>query len=217
MKKIAIIIFTLLIAMCNIMQSKTVTFITLGVCFACELRIEGAVKKVPGVDSVLWVAEKKATTVIYDETVVNIDYIMKAIAEAGHDTEWYRGSDSAYELLKKTCCEYERTIDYSKVQIGYLSLMNTWVSVENEFLNNLKFSISPNIVSSGALHFSLQMNEPKSLQLNVFSLNGTLVYSESLGYDIEKYLDVSKFAKGEYFFILSDEKKILNSSRVVIL
>ena len=93
-------------------DSTTVAFGTLGNCSICKDRIEGAVKQVPGVISVSWKIISDVTTVTYDSTVTDVYIIMHVIANVGHDTEWFPAPDSAYNLLKGTCCEYQRTNNY---------------------------------------------------------------------------------------------------------
>ena len=105
----------------------TIYFPVLGNCYLCQLRIEEAVNNLDGIESVNWSYDTKITTVTYDDGVTDAYEMMHAISAVGHDTEWYPAPDSAYYTLVGTCCEYERTNDYTNVQIGYLSLMDLWV------------------------------------------------------------------------------------------
>ena len=108
-------------------DTTTVYFPTLGNCYLCKLRIEECVNKLEGIEEVTWDYNTDITTVTYEETITDPYIIMDAIALVGHDTEWFPAPDSSYQTLVGTCCEYERTMDYTNVQIGYLSLMDLWV------------------------------------------------------------------------------------------
>ncbi len=102
---------------------ETIKFETLGKCGMCKTKIEAAVNSIDGISYVFWNFAKNETIVTYDESKTNPFYIMQTIADTGHDTEWYRTPDAVYNLLIGSCCEYERTIDYSQVQIGYVTLL----------------------------------------------------------------------------------------------
>ena len=78
-----------------------------GNCEMCKERIETAAKSVAGVTLAEWSAETKQLHVSFDKGKTNIDYIQKAIAKAGHDTEKYKAPDDVYKALPE-CCLYER-------------------------------------------------------------------------------------------------------------
>ena len=108
-------------------ETEEIEFPALGNCYLCKVRIEAKLNLLDGVTSSNWDYNTKVTTVEYDESVTDPFEIMQAVADTGHDTEWYPAPEEMYALLIGTCCEYERTINYSTVQIGYLSLMGIWV------------------------------------------------------------------------------------------
>ena len=108
-------------------KTQVYRFVTLGNCYSCTVRIEEATQNIAGLESAVYDSETDITTVKFDDEKITIHKIMQIIANCGHDTEWYRAPDLAYMLLIGTCCEYERTIDYSKAKIGYLSLMEMWL------------------------------------------------------------------------------------------
>ena len=85
----------------------TDTFTVYGNCGMCERRVEGALKKLEGVQSADWDKDTKVMTVQYDDTVVSLDDIMKKVAEVGHDTDKFRAKDEVYNNLPG-CCQYDR-------------------------------------------------------------------------------------------------------------
>ena len=78
-----------------------------GECEMCKDRIETAAKSVSGVSSPEWSTETKMLHVQFDGAKTNLDAIQKAIANAGHDTEKYKASDTAYKALPE-CCTYRK-------------------------------------------------------------------------------------------------------------
>jgi len=86
---------------------KTETFKVYGNCGMCKGRIEGALKKMAGVNSADWNSETKVLEVNYDAAQTNIDEMQKTIAGVGHDTDKYRADDKVYENLPG-CCMYDR-------------------------------------------------------------------------------------------------------------
>ncbi|MBW7941006.1 MAG: hypothetical protein H3C64_01100 [Candidatus Kuenenia stuttgartiensis] len=91
---------------------KTDSFIVYGNCGMCKRRIEQAAKSIVGVKIANWDTESQMLTLKYDEAVLSrngksLDNISIAVAETGHDTQYYKAENTAYEALPK-CCLYER-------------------------------------------------------------------------------------------------------------
>ena len=78
-----------------------------GACGMCGFRIERTAKNLDGVQDAEWDEETQVLTLHFDEAIIDLDTIAKAIAEAGHDNELHRAPDEAYEELHY-CCKYER-------------------------------------------------------------------------------------------------------------
>ncbi len=78
-----------------------------GNCEMCKDRIETAAKSVSGVTKADWSVETKMLHVQFDGAKTNLDPIQKAIANAGHDTEKYKATDTAYNALPE-CCLYRK-------------------------------------------------------------------------------------------------------------
>lgn len=78
-----------------------------GNCMMCKKRIEGALADMEGVEEARWDVDSKMMHVAYDEAVVSLMQIKKAIAAVGHDTDEVRAPDEVYNQLPG-CCQYER-------------------------------------------------------------------------------------------------------------
>jgi mercuric ion binding protein len=87
---------------------EEVTFRVWGICEMCETRIENAVD-LKGVVNADWDLKTSMMTVAFKPEKISLDEIMRAIADAGHDTEKLRASDSAYNSLH-SCCHYQRPL-----------------------------------------------------------------------------------------------------------
>ncbi len=83
-------------------------FFVKGNCESCKARIEKAAKSA-GANSADWNAEKQTVILDFDSSKTSADQILKKIAEAGHDNEKYKATDSVYEKLPG-CCLYDRDI-----------------------------------------------------------------------------------------------------------
>jgi hypothetical protein len=80
-----------------------------------------------------------------------------------------------------------------------------------------KIRVFPN-PASGLLNISFNVKETQNVTMDLISLRGTTVYSESLSNvtgQVDKKLDVSNFAKGVYLLRISGNKGILNTKVVV--
>lgn len=78
-----------------------------GECGMCQKRIVKVAKSFSGVLDASWSIEKKILTIGYKDIRPDIDVILKAIADIGHDNEKYTATDEAYENLNP-CCHYDR-------------------------------------------------------------------------------------------------------------
>lgn len=78
-----------------------------GNCEMCKSRIEKAAKGVKGVLSANWDVKGKVTHLDFDSKQTSKSKISKAIAKAGHDTEFDKAPDDAYKGLPE-CCLYDR-------------------------------------------------------------------------------------------------------------
>jgi outer membrane receptor for ferrienterochelin and colicins len=99
----------LLTSVFSFAQAVTEQFLVKGNCNMCKARIETAATKA-GAISASWSAENQTLTMVLDESKVTCDTILKQVAEAGHDNEKFKASESAYKALP-SCCEYTRGSD----------------------------------------------------------------------------------------------------------
>jgi copper chaperone CopZ len=196
--------------------SMTIYFTTLGNCGICQNRIQKAVKELPGIDTVYWNIPKKQTTVTYDESVTNPYTIMHAIANVGHDNEWFPAPDSAYNLLIGSCCEYQRTINYDTVKVGYFPLMDIWIYPLNiQEKRQSDFQVYPTI-GSGFFRFFLKgFSIPDKFQLSVYSMKGIKVLTSEFIPGSGNSFDLRSFPNGEYFLVLSDKNQVIASSMII--
>lgn len=88
-------------------KNKKIEMKVAGNCEMCEKRIEKAAFSVKGVKSAEWHADHKDIHLIIDENKCSVEDVAKAIAKAGHDTEFVKAKDEDYEKLHG-CCLYER-------------------------------------------------------------------------------------------------------------
>jgi len=216
MKKIYLIVILILYGFTGIAENETftATFVTLGNCTICKTRIETAASQVPGVISVSWSIPDDATTVTYYTDSTDLFIIMHAIAYVGHDTEWYPAPDSAYNLLIGTCCEYTRTIDYSNVQIGYLSLMGIWVFPlgQPEINQNVTFSVFPNPATE-VIYLSMDPSRDRLCTATLRSLTGTIV--SSARFSGNGILDLRNLATGEYIITVETDGIIIGRKKMI--
>jgi len=199
-------------------NSMNIYFPTLGNCYLCKLRIEEAVNNLQGIESVTWDYVTKVTDVTFNDEIMDAFQIMHSIADVGHDTEWFAATDSAYNTLVGTCCEYERTMDYTIVEVGYLSLMGIWVyplTGISDF-ETIKCNVFPT-VSHGL--FTIEMAENlinTQHDLVVFSMSGQKVFTLALSANSRNSIDVSFLEKGNYIIVLSGDKKVIAQEKIII-
>lgn len=77
-----------------------------GNCGMCESTIEKSALK-NGVAEADWNRTTKMAVITYDSTKTNIKVVMKRIADAGYDNDYYTAPDAVYDKLHG-CCQYER-------------------------------------------------------------------------------------------------------------
>ncbi|NPD44161.1 MULTISPECIES: T9SS type A sorting domain-containing protein [unclassified Lentimicrobium] len=195
----------------------TVRFITLGNCYTCKVRVEAKLNAMEGVSFSKYDPFYAETTVTFDEFVTDTYIIMQAVADTGHDTEWFRAPDEAYQLLIGTCCEYERTINYDDVQMGYLSLMGIYVGhvAVNEYDYLSDISVFPSI-SSG--RYSINLNDTPSIlnaKIQVFSMQGQMVYSSSIEDGNNQEIDLTNKVNGTYMVMISSNGMAVSSTKII--
>lgn len=78
-----------------------------GNCSMCQSRIEEAAKNVKGVLSAKWEVDSKILHLDFDSKTTSKSEISKAIASAGHDTEFDQAPQEVYDDLPG-CCLYSR-------------------------------------------------------------------------------------------------------------
>jgi len=195
-------------------ETFTATFITLGNCTLCQNRIQNAASQVSGVISVSWSIPDDATTVTYYTDSTDLFTIMHAISNVGHDTEWYPAPDSAYNLLIGTCCEYARTIDYTNVQVGYLSLMGIWVFPlgQQEIAQGVSLTVFSNPATE-SLTLNLDQNWDKLCTATLYSLMGTIV--SSTRFTKNSTLDLRNLTPGEYMITVVSNGILISRKKII--
>ena len=81
------------------------TFEVSGNCGMCKDRIENAANSLKGVSSASWDISTKKIHIEYNSSIITLDDVQKAIADAGHDNGKYKASDEVYDKLPE-CCLY---------------------------------------------------------------------------------------------------------------
>lgn len=197
----------------------TIQFVTLGNCYTCKLRIEAKLNTVPGISAAEYDAFTDITTVTYDDLITDAFIIMQAVADTGHDTEWFRAPDAAYELLIGTCCEYERTIDYTQAQVGYLSLMDLWmphVSVGDQ-KESESVKVYPT-ASNATFNIDIsKLADTKQTEIKVYTLSGSLLLTQQLSAENRNQIDLSFAPSGQYILTVSKPGTLISQSKIVKL
>lgn len=197
-------------------QSVEIFFPTTGNCYFCKIRIEESVNKLYGVEAVLWDAGTDITTVTYNDAQVDAHTIMQTISNVGHETEWYPANDSAYASLEGTCCFYTKVIDYSNVQVGYLGLMGIWVSPLTAINDAIETGIQILPASGDGLY--RVTGNPASpnmkMRYEVFTVNGQQVHTGQIAADGAEEINLRHLNSGCYIITLSNNNKIINSTKV---
>ncbi|PTT35971.1 TonB-dependent receptor [Chryseobacterium sp. HMWF028] len=102
-----------------------------GNCEMCKTRIESAAKKA-GAKSAVYSIDLQTLTLEADK--VSPNDILKKVADAGHDNEKFKASDTIYEGLPG-CCHYDRDTQLSQAETNNEHHTSTVISTkkENEF------------------------------------------------------------------------------------
>jgi len=194
---------------------STHRFLTSGNCGICLNTIQTAGNNVEGVSVTNWNVTQDETTVTYDNTVTDLFQIMTAIASSGYDTEWYPADSAAYQGLVGSCCEYTRVIDYSSVQLGYLSLMDIWVTpldiTEQDVSDITLFYPNP---STGIISLDQKLLE-NNASIEMYNLIGSKVFE--LETVLNKKLDLSFLPKGQYIFVMKNDNVIVAHHKLIKL
>ena len=106
--KIMVAIVVLLSTTMNaqIKNTKTEEVRVSGNCGMCKKTIEKA-GTIEGIAKVEWNKESKMATLTYDEAKTNKDEILKRVATAGYDSEFFKAKAKDYDKLPG-CCQYDR-------------------------------------------------------------------------------------------------------------
>ncbi len=195
----------------------TIEFITLGNCYSCKIRIEGKLSNVEGVISSNYDAVNKITSVTYDDLVTDAFLIMQAVADTGHDTEWFEAPLEAYELLIGTCCEYERTIDYTMAQVGYLSLMGLWMPhvLVGELNEENQITVYPTS-STGQYTVKFDnMATPHNPEIRIYSMSGSLVWANTIDSASNNQIDISFAPAGQYILCALTDGNIISKTKII--
>lgn len=86
---------------------STNSFTVKGNCNMCKERIESTAKKA-GAKTAVYSVDLQTLTIETDNAV-SADGILKKVADAGHDNEKFRATESSYQALPD-CCHYERNL-----------------------------------------------------------------------------------------------------------
>ncbi|MDR1609931.1 MAG: copper chaperone [Candidatus Symbiothrix sp.] len=78
-----------------------------GSCEMCKERIESTAKAVEGVAGAEWDDEEQQLHLNFDTAETSLETISKALAQAGHDTEFDKAPDEVYNALP-ACCKYRK-------------------------------------------------------------------------------------------------------------
>jgi copper chaperone CopZ len=106
--KIMVAIVVLLSTTMNaqIKNTKTEEVKISGNCGMCKKTIEKA-GTIEDIVKVEWNKESKMATLTYDEAKTNKEEILKRVATAGYDSEFFKAKDKDYDNLPG-CCQYDR-------------------------------------------------------------------------------------------------------------
>src|SRR6188508_1897615 len=105
------IIFSMVLAFVCMFQTsfattnhyETTTFKVSGKCGMCKDRIEAALKSNAGVQSATWDVDTKIVTVVYNPHTVSADQLQQLVADAGHDTDKIKATDTGHQSLPECC------------------------------------------------------------------------------------------------------------------
>lgn len=158
------------------------SFVVLGECYLCLVRIEDAAHSVTGCLSAGWNTTTKILKVTYDDQITTVEEIAWAVASVGHDNLYYQAPQEAYDSLVGTCCEYDRTLTYTGVPL---------LSKDKEI------SIYPNPVTDHCqLKAGSQMTE--EIAFTVYDIRGEAITEGVMRANENVDLDCSFMEPGNY-------------------
>jgi copper chaperone CopZ len=105
----AVLLFGLFSTTATIAQTSTIKKETIkvwGNCGSCKKKIEKAAKTA-GASAASWNEETQELKVSYNSNRSSSEKIQQSIANAGYDTQDFKGDDNAYKKLD-ACCKYPR-------------------------------------------------------------------------------------------------------------
>ena len=94
-------------------STKVETVKVWGNCGSCKKHIEKAAKSA-GASTASWNEDTKELTLQYNNLKTSSGKIQQAIANAGYDTQDFKGNKTAYDKLDK-CCQYDRKQDAASI------------------------------------------------------------------------------------------------------
>jgi copper chaperone CopZ len=103
---VAIVIMLSTTINAQIKNTKVVEVKISGNCGMCKKTIEKA-GNLKNIALVEWNKETNMATLTYDEAKTNKDEILKRVATAGYDSEFFKAKDEDYNNLHG-CCQYDR-------------------------------------------------------------------------------------------------------------
>lgn len=112
-------IFSILVCLFLVgVQAQEKPFITKeikvrGNCGQCKTRIEKAIQQ-DGVSYGTWDVQSKVLTLHFNPQKTSVEQVMKKVADAGHDNEYFKAKDSSYDGIT-ACCKYDREIPWEKI------------------------------------------------------------------------------------------------------
>jgi len=157
-------------------------------------------------------------TLISSSSPVNIQYVQtgaKTYKGFCGDTGWIDFHTGEYPFIfSSTGIWYVRYNTTTKIASVYFSNAATFnITLDdsrlgtNEIVENKDFlKVYPN-PANNTINFSLRVSQSKELTLSLFDLSGRLVSSSKIdAFSNEFSMDVSSFANGIYFAVVSDDK-----------
>jgi hypothetical protein len=115
-----------------------------------------------------------------------------------------------------SCCEYQRTIDYDTVKVGYLGMMGIWIyPLEIQDIKHSDFVVYPTI-GNGMFQVSFKGSRVQSeFELSVYSMKGIKILAREFAAGSGNSVDLRSFPNGEYILVLTEKKQIISSARLV--
>ena len=148
----------------QIHNAKTDTIKVYGNCSICETTIEKAASK-NKISKADWNKDTKLAIITYDSKKTDLDAVLKNIALAGYDNQYFLAPDAAYNKLPG-CCKYERV----KKQMAIVTQPSTVTTVSE--------SSPVSHQHDGITHAAQETNQLKTVFDSYFSLKDALVKTD---------------------------------------